>query len=205
MAKVKYRSTVYNQIQANPVKQEIIDSVQSSPDLRNEIRRVFQVANRRIQNIEKQGGYSPALESLGELPNGFTKFSMQGEWNELKEKYGRAIAFLRQPTSTATGTRQYNEHIRQAYDLSNDEFKLMTDYFKGKLNSVKGVNFVEKYLMRYKDFTGEFEREVSSLADQIESDAASIADALQNDVDETVSDLYDDEFSQMLDALEIDY
>ena len=35
------------------IKQEVISALQSSPQLRAEIRRVFQMANRRIENIEK--------------------------------------------------------------------------------------------------------------------------------------------------------
>ena len=37
------------------IKREVISSLQSSPKLRGEIRRVFQMANRSIENIEKHG------------------------------------------------------------------------------------------------------------------------------------------------------
>ena len=70
------------------IKQEVISALQSSPQLRAEIRRVFQMANRRIQNIEKAGLVSPAVTALnkGDV-KGFTKFSMRMSWEDLKIEY----------------------------------------------------------------------------------------------------------------------
>ena len=108
------------------LKQEILESVKSSPELRREISRVFQMANRRIQNIELAELVSPAVMALnkGDI-QGYTKFSMKGDWEELKVEYGKAVSFLREPTSTATGTREYNRHLMATYNLSKDEFDLM--------------------------------------------------------------------------------
>ena len=165
------------------LKQEILASLKSSPELRKEISRVFQMANRRIQNIELAELVSPAVMALnkGDI-NGYTKFSMQGSWEELKIEYGKAVSFLRQPTSTATGTREYNRHLMATYDLSKDEFDLMAQKLQEKFLSVKDDNFVEQYLMRYKDFTGELETEAADVSSQIESDAQIIADELEKDI-----------------------
>ena len=165
------------------LRQDILQSLKSSPALRAEIRRVFQMANRRIQNIESKELVSPAVMALnkGDI-QGFTKFGMKGSWEELKAEYGKAVAFLRQPTSTATGVREYNAHLMKAYDLTKDEFDLMARKIQEKFLSVKDDNFVEQYLMRYKDYTGELEMEAEDVSQQIESDAVQLAQALENDI-----------------------
>ena len=141
------------------------------------------MANRRIQNIEKAELVSPAVMGLnkGDI-QGFTKFSMKGSWEDLKAEYGKAVAFLRQPTSTATGVREYNAHLMKAYDLKKDEFDLMAKKIQDKFLSVKDDNFVEQYLMRYKDYTGELEMEAEDVSQQIESDAVMLAEALEKDI-----------------------
>ena len=166
------------------LKQAILESLKSSPEMRKEISRVFQMANRRIQNIENAELVSPAVMALnkGDI-QGYTKFSMQGDWESLKIEYGKAVSFLRQPTSTATGTREYNRHLMATYDLSKDEFDLMAQKLQEKFLSVKDDNFVEQYLMRYKDFTGELETEAQDVSSQLETDAQIIADELQRDIE----------------------
>ena len=70
----------------------------------------------------------------------------------------------------------------ETYNLSKDEFDLMAQKLQEKFLSVKDDNFVEQYLMRYKDFTGELETEAQDVSSQIESDAQIIADELEQDV-----------------------
>lgn len=168
------------------IKQDIIDAQMSSPQFRSEIRRVFQQANRRIQNIESKGLVSPAVMALnkGDI-KGYTKFSMRHTWEDLKAEYAKAVGFLRQPTSTATGVREYNKHLMETYDLTDDEFKLMADKLQDKFLSVSDDNFVEQYLMRYKDFTGELETEAADVSSQIETDAERLQQALESEVDRT--------------------
>lgn len=165
------------------LKQAILESLKSSPEMRAEISRVFQMANRRIQNIENAELVSPAVMALnkGDI-QGYTKFSMRGSWEELKVEYGKAVSFLRQPTSSATGTREYNAHLMATYNLSKDEFDLMAQKLQEKFLSVKDDNFVEQYLMRYKDFTGELETEASDVSSQIETDAQILADELEKEI-----------------------
>lgn len=174
------------------IKQRIIEAKMSSPEYRAEIRRIFQQANRRIQNIESKGLVSPAVMSLnkGDI-KGFTKFSMKHSWDDLKAEYAKAVGFLRQPTSTATGVREYNKHLMDAYDLTEDEFNLMADKIQEKFLSVSDENFVEQYLMRYKDFTGELEAEAADVSDQIESDARALEAALDNEVEQSAQEALD--------------
>ena len=142
------------------VDKQILNAVESRGYLRREIARVFQQANRRIQNVENSGIVSPAVVALnkGDI-KGFTKFSMKHDWNDLKIEYAKAVSFLQQPTSTASGTREYANHLKRSYDLNEKEFKLMQDKLMGKIASVSDTRFLENYLMQYKDFTGELEQE----------------------------------------------
>lgn len=174
------------------IKQRIIEAKMSSPEYRAEIRRIFQQANRRIQNIESKGLVSPAVMALnkGDIKV-FTKFSMKHDWEDLKAEYAKAVSFLRQPTSTATGVREYNKHLMEAYNLTEDEFNLMADKIQDKFLSVSDDNFVEQYLMRYKDFTGELEAEAADVSDQIESDAQMLQAALEEDVERSAQSALD--------------
>lgn len=166
------------------IKKDVITALESSPELRKEIARVFQQANRRIQNVENSGIVSPAVIALnkGDI-KGFTKFSMKHDWNDLKIEYSKAVSFLQQPTSTASGTREYARHLKKTYNLTDNEFSIMQNNLVGKIASVSDQKFLEQYLMQYKDFTGELEQESKDVSDQIESDAIKIADSLQNNID----------------------
>lgn len=190
--KIEFTNSVFGATQRAKIKKEILQAVESSPEYRKEIARVFQMANRRIQNIEQSGQLSPAVQALnkGDI-KGFTKFSMKGDWNTLKIEYGKAISFLRQPTSTAQGARQYGQHLQRMYDLTPDEYNLMARNLQGKLNSVSDSDFVERYLMRYKDFTGEMEQSASDISTQIESEAESISRAIDAEIERQANEVAD--------------
>ena len=189
MAKIQFTARVWKSTK-NQIRKEILQAVESSPEYRKEIARVFQQANRRIQNIESKGLLSPAVQALnkGNI-EGYTKFSMKHDWNSLKIEYGKAIAFLRQPTSTAQGAREYGQHLQRVYDLTQDEYNLMARNLQGKLNSVSDSEFVERYLMRYKDFTGEMEQSASDISTQIESEAQSISRAIDAEIDRQANEI----------------
>lgn len=187
--RINFHKQVYGYIKQE-IKPEILQAEKSDPELRKEISRVFQQANRRIQNIESKGLISPAVQAIGKSDiKGFTKFSMRQDWDALKVEYAKAISFLRQPTSTATGTRDYNRHLMQTYDLTKDEFNLMAQKLNDKLTSVSDEQFVERYLMRYKDFTGELEQTAQDVSTQIESEAKSIANAIDRDMEKQAEKL----------------
>lgn len=190
--KINFTKSVFGATQRAKIKKEILQAVESSPEYRKEIARVFQMANRRIQNIEQSGQLSPAVQALNKGDaKGFTKFSMKGDWNTLKIEYGKAISFLRQPTSTAQGARQYGQHLQRMYDLTPDEYNLMARNLQGKLNSVSDSDFVERYLMRYKDFTGEMEQSASDISTQIESEAQSISRAIDAEIERQANEVAD--------------
>lgn len=184
---------------------QILTAVESRGYLRKEIARVFQQANRRIQNVENLGIVSPAVVALnkGNI-TGFTKFSMRQSWEDLKIEYSKAVSFLRQPTSTATGTKEYAEHLKKAYDLDDKSFALMQDKLMGKIASVSDERFVEQYLMQYKDFTGELEQESKDVSDQIEDDAVKIENALDDALEQIGDDPNAEAFINDVDSYNTD-
>lgn len=184
---------------------QILTAVESRGYLRQEIARVFQQANRRIQNVENSGLVSPAVVALnkGNI-TGFTKFSMRQSWEDLKIEYSKAVSFLRQPTSTATGTREYAEHLKKAYDLDDKSFALMQDKLMGKIASVSDERFLEQYLMQYKDFTGELEQESKDVSDQIEDDAVNIENALDDALEQIGNDPNAEAFVNDVDSYNTD-
>lgn len=184
---------------------QILTAVESRGYLRKEIARVFQQANRRIQNVEKSGIVSPAVVALnkGNI-TGFTKFSMRQSWEDLKIEYSKAVSFLRQPTSTATGTKEYAEHLKKAYDLDDKSFALMQDKLMGKIASVSDERFLEQYLMQYKDFTGELEQESKDVSDQIEDDAVKIENALDDALEQIGNDPNAEAFINDVDSYNTD-
>ena len=95
---------------------DLVGVAKGNGELKKQMMKTFQKANRRIQNVRNAGLSSPAVQQLiserGE--RGYTFFSgarldprNPTEWEQLKYEYGRAIAFLNNPTSSATGARQY--------------------------------------------------------------------------------------------------
>lgn len=191
MGQINFTGNTYKKTKQE-IKREILQATKSSPRNRKEIARVFQMANRRIQNIERSGLLSPAVSALnkGEI-TGYTKFGMSHDWATLKTEYAKAIGFLRQPTGTLTGLREYNNHIKKTYDLTDDEFNLMSKSLNNKLSSISDSNFVERYLMRYKDFTGELESVSRDISSQLESDAIRLERALEASIEQKAQNIVD--------------
>ena len=109
---------------------KIMNEVKGNPQLKKEINKVLQKANRRIQNVTNAGLASPAVKAViaERGKRDYTYFSINGfnpksetDWEMIKYEYGRAIAFLNNPTSTATGARQYINYQRK--ELNNIPFE----------------------------------------------------------------------------------
>lgn len=108
---------------------DLVGVAKGTPDLKKQMMKTFQKANRRIQNVRKSGLSSPAVQQLiserGE--RGYTYFSgarldprNPTDWEQLKYEYGRAISFLNNPTSSATGARQYINYYKNELGISFD-------------------------------------------------------------------------------------
>lgn len=98
-------------------------------DLKQLMMKTFQKANRRIQNVQKAGLSSPAVQQViaERGKRNFTYFSGANldprnptDWEHLKYEYGRAMAFLNNPTSSATGARQYVRYTQRELNTTFD-------------------------------------------------------------------------------------
>lgn len=110
--------------------QDAIDLVgvkSGTPDLKKQMMKTFQKANRRIQNVKNAGLSSPAVQQLisERGDKGYTFFSGANldprneiDWEQLKYEYGRAISFLNNPTSSARGARQYINYYKNELGVS---------------------------------------------------------------------------------------
>ena len=106
---------------------DLVGVAKGTPDLKKQMMKTFQKANRRIQNVKNAGLSSPAVQQLiserGE--RGYTYFSGANlnprnpiEWEQLKYEYSRAISFLNNPTSSARGARQYINYYKNELGIS---------------------------------------------------------------------------------------
>lgn len=205
MASMKFSKKVTKNFNKEKARKDIINAIEGNSEFRKEIRRVFQIANRRIQNIEQGGYYSPALASLGKSGvKGYSKFSVKGfgntgsDWNTLLKEYTKAINFLNSPTSTATGAKEFELQVKQKFNVPDD----LWDYVKADviggttsmsdemLQKLPYSQLVEgAYDSAYRSVSSQIEKGALDLAKGIQSDINRTADQLANSVDEALDDL----------------
>ena len=205
MASMKFSKKVTKNFNKEKARKDIINAIEGNAEMRKEMRRVFQVANRRIQNIEQGGYYSPALASLGKSGvKGYSKFSVKGfgntgsDWNTLLKEYTKAINFLNSPTSTATGAKEFELQVKQKFNVPDD----LWDYVKADviggttsmsdemLQKLPYSQLVEgAYDSAYRSVSSQIEKGALELAKGIQSDINRTADQLANSVDEALDDL----------------
>lgn len=205
MASMKFSKKVTKNFNKEKARKDIINAIEGNSEFRKEIRRVFQVANRRIQNIEQGGYYSPALASLGKSGvKGYSKFSVRGfgntgsDWNTLLKEYTKAINFLNSPTSTATGAKEFELQVKQKFNVPDD----LWDYVKADviggttsmsdemLQKLPYSQLVEgAYDSAYRSVSSQIEKGALDLAKGIQSDINRTAEQMANTVDEALDDL----------------
>lgn len=205
MASMKFSKKVTKNFNKEKARKDIINAIEGNSEFRKEIRRVFQVANRRIQNIEQGGYYSPALASLGKSGvKGYSKFSVKGfgntgsDWNTLLKEYTKAINFLNSPTSTATGAKEFELQVKQKFNVPDD----LWDYVKADviggttsmsdemLQKLPYSQLVEgAYDSAYRSVSSQIEKGALDLAKGIQSDINRTAEQMANTVDEALDDL----------------
>ena len=187
---IKFSVKVTKNLNKNKLQKAIIQSTESSPVFRKEIARVFQVANRRIQNIEKTGEFSPAVASLGLTGSeGYSKFrigkfnpSIGGSWSDLKQEYAKAVAFLQQPTSSASGTKEFNRQVKKQLNIDDKLYDAVKNQVLGAYTSISPqlLNAIP-----YTDMLQElYDNAYVSSSSQMERDAKQEADNLQKAIDE---------------------
>lgn len=106
------------------LEKQIVEAIESSPQLRKEIRRTFDIANKRIARLKSADNVvSPALSSINgeKFLVGNTK-----DWESLKKLYSEAVAFIRSPSSTLGGAKEFTEHVKSEW--KNQLGDKATDY-----------------------------------------------------------------------------
>lgn len=205
MASMKFSKKVTKNFSKEKARKDIINAIEGNAEMRKEMRRVFQVANRRIQNIEQGGYYSPALASLGKSGvKGYSKFSVKGfgntgsDWNTLLKEYTKAINFLNSPTSTATGAKEFELQVKQKFNVPDDIWTYVkadviggtTSMSDEMLQKLPYSQLVEgAYDSAYRSVSSQIEKGALELAKGIQSDINRTADQLANSVDEALDDL----------------
>ena len=205
MASMKFSKKVTKNFNKEKARKDIINAIEGNAEMRKEMRRVFQVANRRIQNIEQGGYYSPALASLGKSGvKGYSKFSVKGfgntgsDWKTLLKEYTKAINFLNSPTSTATGAKEFELQVKQKFNVPDDIWPYVkadviggtTSMSDEMLQKLPYSQLVEgAYDSAYRSVSSQIEKGALDLAKGIQSDINRTADQLANSVDEALDDL----------------
>lgn len=185
MAKNIFSVSVIKSIN-RPLNQDITNAVIGSKGLKTLVNRVLQQANRRIQNIEKAGLASPAVKAVYSERGKkyYTYFSTSGlnplnanDWEVIKYEYGRAMSFLNNPTSTATGARQYIKY--QARELNNIPFesanKIVDLATEPTIDNYGNVN-----IFSYGEILDTFKNDVMTIESQMERNGEIYAENLES-------------------------
>lgn len=193
MADKIYSISAYASANKFTLRSDIINADVSNKETRKEIQRIFHTANRRLQNIENAGVYSPAAKAvLNQLDgyNGFSKFSMQNkDWNEIKQDYAIAVEFLRKPTSTATGARQLQKQVQKDLGLNNWQMEQLTKQFMYPENPTDYFDISSSF----EETVNYFERAANDVSAQIENAASraentkDLDNAVYNDLKEGIT------------------
>ena len=193
---MKFSKKVTKNFNKEKARKDIINAIEGNSEFRKEIRRVFQIANRRIQNIEQGGYYSPALASLGKSGvKGYSKFSVKGfgntgsDWNTLLKEYTKAINFLNSPTSTATGAKEFELQVKQKFNVPDD----LWDYVKADV--IGGTTSMSDEMLQKLPYSqlveGAYDSAYRSVSSQIEKGALDLAKGIQSDINRTAEQLAD--------------
>ena len=196
MASMKFSKKVTKNFSKEKARKDIINAIEGNSEFRKEIRRVFQIANRRIQNIEQGGYYSPALASLGKSGvKGYSKFSVKGfgntgsDWNTLLKEYTKAINFLNSPTSTATGAKEFEMQVKQKFNVPDD----LWDYVKADV--IGGTTSMSDEMLQKLPYSqlveGAYDSAYRSVSSQIEKGALDLAKGIQSDINRTAEQMAD--------------
>ena len=186
---VIFTGSVLKSANAIRLSSEILTAEIPTPELKKQIQKVFHTANRRIQNIQNAGLYSPAVKELNFTDVGknqkFAKFTQAGQnWNEIKLQYAKAVQFLKKPTSTASGARQWNKAVQKQLGFNDGLYNAIIQ----QVNE-NGGNIPILETSNINRAISQFERITKNdISDMIESDAQKQAEnelinALNKDID----------------------
>lgn len=178
-----------------PFNEIIRAAALGSPQLKREINKTLQQANRRIQNIQNAGLASPAVKAViaERGKKDYTYFSIANldlsnfvDWERAKYEYGRALSFLNNPTSTATGARQYISY--QARELNNIPFKSAN-----KIVDLATNPTIDEYgnvnIFSYGSILERFKTDVSIVKDSMKESAKELAEELESKLQSEIDKL----------------
>lgn len=192
MAKNIFSTSVIKSIN-KPLNQDITNAVIGSRGLKTLVNKVLQQANRRIQNIENAGLASPAVKAVYSErgKKNYTYFSTSGlnpnnpnDWEVIKYEYGRAMSFLNNPTSTATGARQYIKY--QATQLNDIPFesanKIVDIATEPTIDNYGNVN-----IFSYGEILDTFKNDVMTTENEMERNGERYAENLEQQLRNVIS------------------
>ena len=168
----------------NPMRQKIIEQEIGTDALKKIITKEAQKANRRIQNVLKAGYASPAVKAVlaerGE--RGYTYFSTaglnpknRGDWERLKYEFGRIEAFLNNPTSSATGAKQYISYQAKSLGIPFDNANRLVDMATSpQIDNNGNIN-----IFNYSSILDSFRNDVMASGDIMEMESEEYADYLE--------------------------
>lgn len=169
----------------NTELQLLLNFQQGTPELKKQMNKIFQRANRRIQNIQNAGLASPAVKAViaERGAKEYTYFSGAGlnpinttDWDMLRYEYGRALAFLNNPTSSATGARQYikyqAERLNIPFESANKIVDIATD---PTIDEYGNVN-----IFSYGEILDDFKTDVEQAGDLMGANAIDYAENLED-------------------------
>lgn len=169
----------------NTELQLLLNFQEGTAELKKQMNKVFQRANRRIQNVQKAGLASPAVKAViaERGKKDYTYFSSKGlnptdttDWDLLRYEYGRALAFLNNPTSSATGARQYINYqakrLNIPFESANKIVDIATD---PTIDEYGNVN-----IFSYGKILDDFKADVEKIGDEIGTNAVDYAKNLED-------------------------
>ena len=182
-----YTSSVFRATKLSE-KELLLTNLVFGDNIKSEANRLFQKANRRIQNITTKGYASPAVKAIiaERGKHDYTYFSSSGldltnpsDYARLQYEIGRAIAFLQNPTSTATGARQYIQY--QADRLNGIPFESAN-----KIVDIATEPTIDEYgnvnIFSYGDILDGLKNDVQFYADSMQDNALDFAEQLENKI-----------------------
>lgn len=184
------------------LEKDITESIKSSPELRKEIRRVFDMANKRIDRLNKTDSFdvlSPAMQGLNR--GRFLVSQSDGDWNKLVGMYKEAVAFIRQGTSTVRGAREFTQHVKDKfmdvaaskYNKSEDQLEYLWTASLGNIQAnLNGLStFTDK--IKYQQIVQDvYDEAIDTAVSTMERDAIILQQQLEKDIDDTSRDLAQD-------------
>lgn len=164
---------------------EVLKYEIGSAGLKSQVNKILQRANRRIQNVTSKGYASPAVKSViaERGKHDYSYFSVAGldptnktDWEQIRYECGRALSFLQNPTSSATGARQYIKYqadrLNIPFESANKIVDIATD---PTIDEYGNVN-----IFSYGEILDDFKTDVETTKNLIDSNAENYAEQLEN-------------------------